>query len=265
LTTFVLGAKPEKGFKLVKMSLAKQLRKEFQKKRERGQALLGRPASLSAHSAAQPSSPSPSPARGCARLAPPGAGHVAAVRRRRGRSRPTDRHNPVGTPPRAPRPPPLCPLPTPSYSPPARSSNRGGALPCAIDGAAKLTTPTTRIRLNPPLAPPRRALPRALTLGRPRQGIGLDPVTAPWPELRRALGPRESLPSRPSFSSVVSAFWSPHHREPYSPLRSCSIGRRRPDAGEPRHRAPPCAIPTATDLLRRCELVQRVRLAETKP
>ena len=96
---------------------------------------------------------SPSPARGRARLAPPSAGHMAAVRRRRGRGRPADRHNPVGMPPRAPRPPPLCPLPTPSSSPLVRSNSRGGAPPCAIDAAAKLTTPTTRVRLNTPPAP----------------------------------------------------------------------------------------------------------------
>ena len=154
-------------------------------------------------------------------LAPPGAGHVAAVRRRHGRGCPANRHNPVGTPPHAPRPPPFCPLPTPSSC--------------------------------------------ALTLGRLRQGIGLDPISAPWLELRQALGLRESLPSRPSFSSVVSAFWSPHHHKPSATLRSRSIGRRRTNAGEQCHRAPPCAIPTARDLLRGRELVQRVRLAETKP
>ena len=69
---------------------------------------------------------------------------------------------------------------------------------------------------------------------------------------------------RPSFSSLVSAFGSPHPSELYAPLGSRSIGRRRPDAGEQRHRAPPYAIPTARDLLRRRDLAQHVRLVETK-
>ena len=71
------------------------------KKKKRGQALLGRPASLSAQPDSAACFPSPlSPARGT-RLAPPGADHVAAVRRRRGRAA-ADRLTPVGTAPRAP-------------------------------------------------------------------------------------------------------------------------------------------------------------------
>jgi len=40
-----------------------------------------------------------------------------------------------------------------------------------IGAEAQLPTPVTRARLNPPLAPPRRAQSRAHALGRPRQGI----------------------------------------------------------------------------------------------
>jgi len=149
VTTFVLGAKVEKGFKFVKMSLENCWRKEIQKK-EKGVGAAG-PTRLPfgpSSRAAQP--PLPSPVRGRARLALPGAGHAAAVRRRRRRGRPADRLIPVGTPPRAPRTPHSVPLPTPSSSPLACSSGRGGAPPCAIGVAAQLPTPTTRVRLNPP-------------------------------------------------------------------------------------------------------------------
>ena len=121
MTTFVLAAKAEKGFKIVKMSLANFGRKEIQKKEKRA-SLLGRTASLSTRSAARPSTTS-SPARGRAHLAPPGAGHVAAVRRRRGRGRPVDRHKPVGTPPRAPKRPTLSPPRSLSFSARERSSS----------------------------------------------------------------------------------------------------------------------------------------------
>ena len=159
----------------------------------------------------------------------------------------------------------LSPPHFPFFSTHERSSNRGGAPPCAIGGAAELAIPAAHIRLKPPPAPPRRALPCALTLGRPRQGIGLDSIAVPWLQLCRALGLRESLPSRPSFSPVASVFWSPHCREPSAPLRSRSLGWRRPNTGEQRHRAPPCAIPATRDLLRRRKVAQRVHLAETKP
>ena len=72
--------------KIPKMNLFENLEVvliKFQKKiKKRGQALLGRPASLSAQPAARPASPSSlSPARD-ARLAPSRGGHVAAIRRR---------------------------------------------------------------------------------------------------------------------------------------------------------------------------------------
>ena len=51
-----------------------------------GKALLGRPASLSAQLDSAARSPHPSLPRVDARLRPPDAGHVAAVRRRRGRA-----------------------------------------------------------------------------------------------------------------------------------------------------------------------------------
>ena len=100
------------------------------------------------------------------------------------------------------------------------SSSHRGAPSCAIDGATELAVPTTRARLDPPIAPPRRALSRARSLGRPRQGNGPDSTTAPWPELRQALGPRESPSSRHSFSSVASASCSLQRREFFAPLRS---------------------------------------------
>ena len=70
---------------MVQMNLEKELRKEIQKKRKGGQALLGRPASLSAQPSSAARPPLDSLPRADARLAPPDAGHVAAVRRRRGR------------------------------------------------------------------------------------------------------------------------------------------------------------------------------------
>jgi hypothetical protein len=76
-----LGEKGENDFKVVQINLERIGEKNF-KKKKREQALLGRPASLSAQPAARPASPSPlSPVRG-ARLAPSSDGHVAAVRRR---------------------------------------------------------------------------------------------------------------------------------------------------------------------------------------
>ena len=184
-----------------------------------GQALLGRPPPF------RPRGPFfPPPPR--ARTRPP----LPRQRPPRGSRTPATRvHSRLTTPcgrDAAPLPQTASILSPPHslfFSTHEHSSSRGGA--------AELAIPTARVRLNPPPAPPRRALPRALTLGRPRQGIGLDSIAAPWPELRRTLGPRESLPSRPSFSSVASAFWSPHRREPSAPLRSRSLDRRRPDAG----------------------------------
>jgi len=84
-----LGAKAEKGFKFVKMSLEKYWRKEI-KKKKKGVSAAG-PTRLPFGPAKPrgPVSPSPLP-RADARQAPPGAGHVAAVCRRRGRAaRPT--------------------------------------------------------------------------------------------------------------------------------------------------------------------------------
>jgi len=115
VTTFVLGTKSEKGFKIVKINLEKELRKEMEKK-ERGQALLGRPASLSARSGARPNSASSlSCADAPASLHPavatwrPYAGVVDAAARPTGLTR-SGRH---------PAPPdaPLYPLPAPSPSP----------------------------------------------------------------------------------------------------------------------------------------------------
>jgi len=124
-----LGAKAEKGFKFVKMSLENYWRKEIQKKRGKGAGAAG-PTRLPfgpSSRAAQP--PLPSPARGRARLAPPGAGHVAAVRRRRGRAaRPTS----LSRSGRHPAPPdaPFCPPRSLSFSARERSSsnNRCGAI-----------------------------------------------------------------------------------------------------------------------------------------
>jgi len=66
----------------VRIPLTDILDKKKIKKKKRGQALLGRPTSLSAQPDSAACFPSPlSPACG-ARLAPPGTGHVAAVRRR---------------------------------------------------------------------------------------------------------------------------------------------------------------------------------------
>jgi len=145
--------------------------KRNSKKKKRGQALLGRPASLSAQPSSAARPPLASLPRADARLAPPGAGHVAAVRRRRGRA--------AGQPAYlgrdgAPRPQaPFCP-PTPLSLLPPRSrssSSRSGTPSCAISAAAQLPTPATRARLNPTPGLPRRALPRAHALGRPRQGF----------------------------------------------------------------------------------------------
>ena len=127
---------------------------------------------LSAQPAARPASPSPlSPARG-ARLAPPGAGHVAAVRRRwTRRGRPA--YTWSGRRP-APPDPPLHSVARLSLSllpPRASSSSRGDAPPCAIGAEAQRSTPVTRARLNPPLALPRRAQPCAHIPGQQRPGV----------------------------------------------------------------------------------------------
>ena len=80
---FLFLPQPIKRFeKASKVSFKLFGEKEFKKKRKRGQALLGRPASLSAQPDSVVHFPSLlSPARG-GRLAPPDAGHVAAIRRR---------------------------------------------------------------------------------------------------------------------------------------------------------------------------------------
>ena len=214
------------------------------KKIKRGQALLGRPASLLAQPSRTAWPPLPSLPRADARIAPPSAGHVTAVRRRRGRAAGRSSYpGRDGTPcPQAPFCPPPAPL---SLLPPcSRSgSSRSGAPPCAIGTAAQLPTPVTRARLNPPPAPPRRALPRTHALHRPRQGNRWDSTAATWPEHRRALGPRgSSLPDLLSLC-LMARFG---RRTPVNP--------KRPDAGEQRHQAPPCAITAARDLLRRREL-----------
>ena len=113
ITSFVLGAKAEKGFKFVERSLENYWRKELKKRRL---AVLGQPASLSAHPAPRPGLPSALP-----RADAPASLHPVAIRRRRGRAaRPTPvgtrRLIPVGTPPRDPDAP-FCPPSTPSPSP----------------------------------------------------------------------------------------------------------------------------------------------------
>jgi hypothetical protein len=77
-----LGARGENDFKLVQMNLERIWRKEIQKKKRKGQALLGQPRFPFGPASDPACLPSPSPSRARTRLAPPGAGHVAAVRRR---------------------------------------------------------------------------------------------------------------------------------------------------------------------------------------
>ena len=135
---FFLLLQPLKSYVKASKVLFKHFGEKKFKKKKRGLALLGRPASLSAQPDSAARFPSPlSPARG-ARLAPPGAGHVAAVRRHRGRAAP-DRLTPVGTAPRAP----TChSVPRSSLSlcllPPRASScsSRSGAPPCSIGAEA---------------------------------------------------------------------------------------------------------------------------------
>ena len=149
-----MGARGENDFKLVQMNLERIWRKEISKKRERGQALLGRPASLLAQLGSAARSPSPlSRARG-ARLAPPGAGHVAAVRRRwtrRGRP-PTPL---VGTPAQAPRPfRPFCPPRPPSPSSSARTAQQQPLLRAPLpERAPPLVAGHTRASSSTPRAP----------------------------------------------------------------------------------------------------------------
>ena len=122
------------------------------KKNKRGQALLGRPASLLAQPDSVARFPSPlSPARG-ARLAPPGAGHVAAVRRRwTRRGRPA--FNWSGRRPAPPGHSTLSPAP-PSLLPPSASV------------AAALVAP-----------PPRHRRRNSAAHRRPRQCPNLDAKT----------------------------------------------------------------------------------------
>ena len=150
MTTLVLGAKAEKGFKFVKMSLEIYWRKEIQKKEKGGRRCWANPPPFRP---IQPRSPAPlpSPARGRARLTPPGAGHVAAVRRRRGRGRPAERLNPVGRPPRAPRRSTLSPprsLSFPDRERSSSSSDRRGAI-------AGRAPPLTAGRVSEPFSAPR--------------------------------------------------------------------------------------------------------------
>ena len=128
-----MGVRGENDFKLVQINLERMWRKEIQKK-GKGQALLGQPRFPFGPASGPACLPLPlSPARG-ARLAPPGAGHVAAVRRRwtrRGRP-PTPL---VGTPARAPRPfPPFCPPRPPSPSSLRSHRVAAAAPPRAIAG-----------------------------------------------------------------------------------------------------------------------------------
>ena len=119
------------------------MRKEI-KKRERGQALLGRPASLSAQPGSAARFPSPlSPARG-ARLAPTGAGHVAAVRQRRGHAA-ADPPSPGRDANPRPQATPFCPHSSLSSSS-ARERNRSRSSSAAAPSPEKL-------RCSPPVTP----------------------------------------------------------------------------------------------------------------
>ena len=168
---FFFLLEPLKRFVKASKVSFKLFRKIISKKRERGQAQLGQPASLSA----QPGSVSQFPLPSLPRAAPaslhsapatwrPYAGVVDAPRPT---GLPRSGRHPM--PQRAILSPPLLSLFSSSVR--ESSSSRGGAPPCAIGTAAQLPTPAARARLNPPPAQPRRALPRAHALGRPRQGI----------------------------------------------------------------------------------------------
>jgi len=119
------------------------LRKEIQKKGKRGQALLGRPTSLSAQPGSAAHFPSPlSPARG-ARFAPPGAGQVAVVRRRwTRRGRPA--YTWSGRRPATPEPSTLLPAPPTLLPPRASAAAAEAALrhaPLAPKPSAQLWSP----------------------------------------------------------------------------------------------------------------------------
>jgi len=153
--------------------------------------LLGRPASLSAQpdSAAQ-FSPPLSPARG-RRLAPPGAGHVAAVRRRRGRAA-ADRPYPGRDAAPRPQATPFCPLPAPLSFLRSRAQQPQQLRCSDIAGELRRSPPA------PPVTHPRRQNHRCTRLrrGKPLRTLyrGERPPRAlnRSPEFPR---PRRSAPS----------------------------------------------------------------------
>ena len=177
-------------------------------KKEKGQALLGRPASLSAQPSRAARPPLSSLPRADARLAPPGAGHVAAVRRRRGRAagRPT-----YPSRDSTPRPePPFYPLPLSLFfSPLARTAAVAAAPPrrhCrpALRRSPQAALVALSLRQDHRRARLRRGKPlRTLYRGEnPSRTLNLSPELA---RTRRRAPPRKNFPVSAPFCMFFSA------------------------------------------------------------
>jgi len=256
-----LGAKAEKGFKFDKMSLENYWRKEIQKKGKGAGAAgptrlpfdpLSRAAQL----------PLPSPTRGRARLAPPGAGHVAAVRRRRGRDRLADRLIPVRTPPRAPRRP-LCPLPAPS---PSSLASAAAAVTIVAPLLAELrrSPPTASVSRSPRQGHRHVRLRRGKPLRTLYRGESHPRARNRSPEFTRPhrnAPPRRNPPISASFRLFLSALGSGRGQEAQTILHARSTPPEWPGHGEQHRRAAMHASRGAPAILRPNQGYPRVRLA----
>ena len=183
------------------MNLEKELRKEIQKKRKKGQALLGRPASLSARSAARPNSPSPLPradAPASLHSAPatwrPYAGVVDAAAQPTGLTR-SGRH---------PAPPdaPFCPLPAPSPSP-LTSAAAAATTAAPLLAELRRSPPATLVSHSPRQDHRRARLRRGKPLRTLYQGESHPFLPRPRrssPDLVGALRRVETLPFLPRFA-----------------------------------------------------------------
>ena len=169
--------------------------------------MLGRPASLSAQPSHAARFPLPSLPHADARLAPPGGGHMAAVRRRRGCAT-ADRLIPVGMASRAPRRHSVSPAPLSSSSPVRERSSRNSS--AATPSLAELhrsppeALVTHSLRQDHHRNRLRRGKPlRTLYRGeRPPQALNRSPE---FPRPRRRAPPCRNLLVLASFRLLLSA------------------------------------------------------------
>ena len=247
-----MGAKAEKGFKFVKMSLENYWRKEIQKK---GEGVGAWPSS-----AAWPSSPAPLPrADASASLHP-------ALATWRPYAQPRGVVDTVGTPPRASRRP-LCPLPAPSPSPLASAA-------AAATAAAPLLA---QLRHSPPAMSVshcprqgqrrvrlRRGKPlRTLYRGESHQRARNHPSEFTRP--RRSAPPRRNPPVSASFRLFLSVLGSGRGEEAQTIPRTRSTPPEWSSHGEQRRRAAMQASRGAPAVLQPNQGYPWVRLAVLTP